>query len=70
MNWLIDFYNAHPTGVTLGGYYVVSAAIGSMPMPDVASGKFYRWLFQFLNTISANVSRAWASKLPPQDPKP
>jgi len=55
---------AHQTLVSLGGYYLFSAAVGSLPMPDATSHKFYRWFFQFSNTISANISRAWASKLP------
>jgi hypothetical protein len=30
-------------------------------MPDNTSGKFYRWFFQFANTIAANLSRVSAS---------
>jgi len=61
---------AHQTMFALGSYYVLSAAIGSMPMPDTTSSKFYRWFFQFSNTISANIARAWASKLQPDQPPP
>ncbi len=72
MSNLILFLKAHPTAVALGLYYVMSAAIGSLPMPDADSHKFYRWFFQFANTLAANVTRAYASKLPglPEEKKP
>ena len=66
MTSLITFLKLHPTMVTLALYYVVSAAVGSLPMPDSTSHKFYRWFFQFSNTLAANVTRALASKLPAQ----
>ncbi len=55
------FIVAHQTLFTLGAYAVLSAAIGSLPMPDNTSGKFYRWFFQFSNTVAANLSRVSAS---------
>lgn len=62
--------HAHPALWSLGTYYVTSSAIGSLPMPDTDSHKFYRWFFQFANTLGANVTRALASKLPPAPPEP
>ena len=59
-----SFISAHPTTFILLSYYVASAAIGALPMPDATDSKFYRWFFQFANTVSANVTRAYASKLP------
>ena len=64
MTSLILFVKTHPTMVTLALYYILSAAVGSLPMPDSTSHKFYRWFFQFSNTLAANVTRAYASKLP------
>ncbi len=61
---ILDFLKAHPTMVTLALYYVMSAAVGSLPMPDANSHMFYRWFFQFSNTLAANVARAYAAKLP------
>jgi hypothetical protein len=52
---------AHQTLFTLAVYMVFSAATGAMPMPDNTSGKFYRWFFQFMNSLAANISRAKAS---------
>jgi hypothetical protein len=66
----MSYLSAHHTLVVLVSYYVFSAAIGSLPMPDEKSSKFYGWFFKFSNTLSANLSRAWASyqqgKQPPQ----
>lgn len=42
----------------LAAWYVFSAAVGSMPMPEAADPKWYKWLFGFLNTLAANISRA------------
>lgn len=64
MNNLLALIRAHPTLVAFGVYYVLSAAIGSLPMPDATSGKGYRWFFGFANTLAANVTRALASRLP------
>lgn len=48
----------------VGAYWIFSAAIGSLPAPEPDSGKFYRWFFQFSNTLAANVTRAFSSKIP------
>ena len=45
-------------------YWTFSAAIGALPAPTEKSGAFYRWAFQFLNTLAANVARAFSSKIP------
>ena len=74
MNALIAAYHSHPALWTLGAYYVMSAAVGAMPMPDAQSGKGYQFLFGFANAVAANVTRALASRLPkdatPPAPKP
>jgi hypothetical protein len=64
MNWLIASINAHPTYWTLGAYIVASNFIGSLPMPDTTSSKFYGFLFKFMNGLGANLSRAFAGKIP------
>ena len=61
---LVDWYNllmAHP-GVLLGMYWVFSAGISAMPMPDDKSGGFYKWLFVFLHTVAGSIARAIATK--------
>jgi len=44
-------------------YMICSAAIGSMPAPTSQSHMFYLWAFKFLNTLAANVTRAFATKI-------
>jgi hypothetical protein len=48
----------------VGIYWVFSAAVGALEKPTDKSGSFYRWAFQFLNTLAGNLSRAFASKIP------
>jgi hypothetical protein len=64
MTGLITFIKLHPTAFVLGLYYFVSAFVGSLPMPGADSSMFYRFFFQFANTLAANVMRAYSSKLP------
>ena len=67
MDWLINSIHAHPATWTLGAYYLFSNAVSSMPMPDEKSSKGYFWLFKFFNGLAANLSRAWAGKIPQAD---
>lgn len=39
-------------------YYVSSALIGGMEMPDEKSSKSYRYWFRVLNKFAANLDRA------------
>ena len=55
---------AHQTIVALVAYYIISAAIGALPAPAADSGNFYKWFFQFSNTLAGNLTRAFSSKLP------
>lgn len=57
------FLQAHPTTSALVSYYVLSAAIGSLPAPGGASGLFYQWFFKFSNTLAGNLTRAFSAKL-------
>ena len=53
-------------------YYVMSAFIGALQMPDNTSGTFYRFFFKFVNSLAANFARASASSTAVgyQQPKP
>jgi len=64
MQQIIAFIQAHPTTFSLIGFYVGSAFIGSLPAPEVGSTQFYRFMFSFLNTLGANLTRAYSPKLP------
>jgi hypothetical protein len=56
----------------MGLYYVMSAFVGALSMPDNTSSGFYRFFFKFVNSLAANFSRASASSTAAgyQDPKP
>jgi hypothetical protein len=64
MNWIIASMHAHPTYWTMGIYIVASNFISALPMPDSTSSKFYGFLFKFMNGLGANLSRAYAGKIP------
>jgi hypothetical protein len=64
MKTIWPYIAAHPTTVSLVCFYIWSAFIGSLPAPQIDSGQFYRFLFTFLNTLGANLSRAYSSRLP------
>lgn len=49
-------------------YWVFSAAVGALQKPSDSSSPFYKWAFQFLNTLAGNISRAFASKIPGVEP--
>jgi hypothetical protein len=64
MNSFTELIQAHPTISALLAYYIASAFVGSLPAPDVSSSMFYRFVFKFMNTLAANLTRAYSSKLP------
>jgi hypothetical protein len=57
--YVTEWIREHPATISMALYYLFSSAVGAMPMPDASSGKFYRWLFSFLNTLAANLNRAY-----------
>jgi hypothetical protein len=64
MSTIIAFLQAHQTSSVLVAFWIFSAFVGSLPAPTINSGQFYQFFFKFINTIGANVSRAYSSKLP------
>lgn len=39
-------------------YWIYSAAVGAMPMPQQGGNGFYKWAFAFLHGVAGDVSRA------------
>jgi hypothetical protein len=68
MSTVWTFIVQHQTTVTLVGYYIFSAFVGALPMPDNTSGKLYKFFFAFINTIAANISRVSAAGQAAQQP--
>ena len=58
----MNFIHAHPF-VLVGSWWVFSAAVGAMPAPSAGSSAFYEWAYKFLNTIAANIARAYSTKV-------
>lgn len=57
-----SFVSAHSTTIAVvAAYYIMSAAIGSMPAPTAQSKPLYLFFFKFLNTLAANLTRAYST---------
>lgn len=54
----MNFIHAHPFALVFS-WWVFSAATGALPAPTAKSSPFYQWMFKFLNTIAANIARAY-----------
>ena len=54
----MNFIHAHPFALVFS-WWVFSAATGALPAPTTQSSPFYQWSFKFLNTIAANIARAY-----------
>ena len=63
MNNVIAFLQAHETVTTLVAWWFFSGAVGAMPAPTEKSSGFYQWSYKFLNTLGANIARAWGTKV-------
>lgn len=63
MNWIADIYNAHPALTSVAAYYVGSAFVSSLPAPTAKSTQIYIFVFKFVNTLAANLSRAYSSRV-------
>lgn len=55
--------HAHPTLFALAAYYVGSAFTASLPAPRKDDPRWYVFLFQFVNTLAANLVRAYATRV-------
>jgi hypothetical protein len=58
MQDLINLLHNKWLWILFGGYWVLMAAVGALPMPEEGSGKFYKFTFAFLHGFSANINRA------------
>lgn len=61
LNAVYNFYVAHPW---LGAFmlWVFLNAVNALPAPDDGSGKFYKWLFAFLNAFTGSIPRILATQ--------
>src|SRR5689334_15589748 len=61
---MIDLLTQHQFWAAVAGYWIFSAAIGSMPEPGVNSGSGYLWVYRFLHTLAGNITTAFGSRIP------
>ena len=57
MSNIWQFLMNHQVLATASAGYIWSAVIGALDAPTAQSGPVYRFLFQFLNILAANVAR-------------
>jgi hypothetical protein len=72
----VEFVLSHPalTLTLLLGWWVFSALVRSMPLPEVADTRQYKFLFAFLHNMkdsaSGSLARALASRTKPVEQSP
>jgi hypothetical protein len=61
---MITFIAQHQFWAAVAGYWILSAAVSSLPDPAASSSPAYLWLYRFLHTIAGNITTALGSKIP------
>jgi hypothetical protein len=63
MSTILAFVTAHQVLCTVIVGYVWSSFISALPSPQATSSPVYKFFFQFLNVLAANIARAQNSKV-------
>lgn len=58
---MLGLIHYHPAIAAIIGYWIWSALISALPAPTAKSSTFYVFLFRFLNTLAANIARAYST---------
>jgi hypothetical protein len=61
---MFDLLTQHQFWAAVAGYWIFSAAIGSMPEPGSNSGAGYLWVYRFLHTLAGNITTAFGGRIP------
>ncbi|PYS02585.1 MAG: hypothetical protein DMG12_13695 [Acidobacteria bacterium] len=61
---MFELLTHHQFWTAVAGYWIFSAAIGSMPEPASNNGAGYLWIYRFLHTLAGNVTTAFGSRIP------
>lgn len=71
MNEFLVLLGNYHFWLLVAGYWFLSNAIGSMPLPDGTEShpKLYAWFFKTANGFAANLTRAAAGKIPGTEAK-
>lgn len=54
----------HSAIITITAYWLFSAFVGGMPLPDATSSALYRWIHDSLHILAGNLNAAVAAKYP------
>lgn len=60
---LWNLIQQHPGIACIAAYWIFSAMVGGMPLPQGTTG-FYLWLYNFLHILAGNLTAAVATKFP------
>lgn len=58
-----SFYETYKVAIWLVSYYAASAFVSSLPAPTATSSTFYQFFFKFVNTLGANLARAYSTRV-------
>ena len=61
---MFELVTHHQFWTAVAGYWIFSAAIGSMPEPASNNGAGYLWIYRFLHTLAGNIATAFGSRIP------
>ncbi|HEY2380815.1 MAG TPA: hypothetical protein VGK48_06480 [Terriglobia bacterium] len=61
---MMNFLLQHQFWVAVVLYWVFSAAISAMPVPEANGSLGYTWLYRFLHTTAGNLTTAFGSRIP------
>src|SRR4051812_35505142 len=61
---MITFIAQHQFWTAVAGYWILSAAVSSLPEPGANSRPAYLWLYRFLHTIAGNITTALCRRIP------
>jgi hypothetical protein len=64
---LLASMHAHPTWWTIGGYYLFSNFVSSLPTP-LNKSSFYGFFFDFVHLTAGNLGRIIATRYPQTQP--
>ncbi len=59
-----SFIVAHQFAIIVGVVYVLTAAVNSLPDPEVGKFQFYPWLYHTTRVLLNNIPAKYAPKLP------
>lgn len=60
---MLNFLSHHRTIDLLFAYWLISAAVSSMPEPAQNGNPFYFWFYRFIHTFVGNITTAFGDRI-------